>query len=45
VPEYEKLEGDEDRKNADELAVKYTYRITDWFWRGFCKLTLPPAMQ
>ena len=39
------VEGDEDSKNADELAVKCTYRITDWCWRGFCRLTLPPAMQ
>ena len=34
------MEGDEDSKNADELAVKCTYRITDWCWRVFCKLTL-----
>jgi hypothetical protein len=39
------VEGDEDSKNADELAVKCTYRIADWCWRGFCRLTLPPAMQ
>ena len=39
------MEGDEESKNSDEPAVKRTYRITEWCWRDFCKLTLPPAMQ